>query len=139
MALLASLTIVAAACGDDSKDTAATTAESAAVETTTGDTAAPDTTTAVTTGDTATPDTTGGETDYMWTPNADVLAGAEGQVNIVAWAGYAEDGSTDPAYDWVTPFEEITSCSVNVKTGACLLYTSPSPRDRTRSRMPSSA
>ena len=24
-------------------------------------------------------------------------------------------------------------------TGACLLYTSPSPRDRTRSRMPSSA
>lgn len=118
MALLASLTIVAAACGDDSKDTAATTAESAAVETTTGDTAAPDTTTAVTTGDTATPDTTGGETDYMWTPNADVLAGAEGQVNIVAWAGYAEDGSTDPAYDWVTPFEEITSCSVNVKTGA---------------------
>ena len=25
------------------------------------------------------------------------------------------------------------------KTGTCLLYTSPSPRDRTRSRMPSSA
>ena len=25
------------------------------------------------------------------------------------------------------------------QTGACLLYTSPSPRDRTRSRMPSSA
>ena len=24
-------------------------------------------------------------------------------------------------------------------SGACLLYTSPSPRDRTRSRMPSSA
>ena len=26
-----------------------------------------------------------------------------------------------------------------VKTNSCLLYTSPSPRDRTRSRMPSSA
>ena len=26
-----------------------------------------------------------------------------------------------------------------VNDGACLLYTSPSPRDRTRSRMPSSA
>ena len=26
-----------------------------------------------------------------------------------------------------------------VEEGACLLYTSPSPRDRTRSRMPSSA
>ena len=28
---------------------------------------------------------------------------------------------------------------VFVQLGACLLYTSPSPRDRTRSRMPSSA
>ena len=27
----------------------------------------------------------------------------------------------------------------NVKAWGCLLYTSPSPRDRTRSRMPSSA
>ena len=27
----------------------------------------------------------------------------------------------------------------NDKTNVCLLYTSPSPRDRTRSRMPSSA
>ena len=27
----------------------------------------------------------------------------------------------------------------NTRHGACLLYTSPSPRDRTRSRMPSSA
>jgi len=26
-----------------------------------------------------------------------------------------------------------------IQTGDCLLYTSPSPRDRTRSRMPSSA
>ena len=60
----------------------------------------------------------GGEVDYMWTPNADVLAGAEGQVNIVAWAGYIEDGSTDPADDWVTPFEDITGCAVNVKLGA---------------------
>ena len=28
---------------------------------------------------------------------------------------------------------------VNERINACLLYTSPSPRDRTRSRMPSSA
>ena len=113
MALLASLSIVAAACGDDEK-TASTTAETA-VETTTADTAGADTTTA----DTAAPDTTaGGEMDYMWTPNADVLAGAEGQVNIVAWPGYIEDGSTAPEYDWVTPFETMTSCEVNVKLGA---------------------
>jgi len=115
MALLASLSIVAAACGDDEKT------GSTAVETTTADTAGTDTTTA----DTAGTDTTvgvettvAGETDYMWTPNAGVLAGAEGQVNIVAWPGYIEDGSTAPEYDWVTPFESITSCQVNVKLGA---------------------
>ena len=34
----------------------------------------------------------------------------EGEVNIVAWAGYVEDGSTDPAVDWVTPFEKETGC-----------------------------
>ena len=28
---------------------------------------------------------------------------------------------------------------ININLEACLLYTSPSPRDRTRSRMPSSA
>jgi len=116
MALLASLAIVAAACGDDEKDTsssaAAQTTVAAAVEETTAETEE-------TTADTVAPtDTTAGETDYMWTPNAGVLAGAEGQVNIVAWPGYIEDGSTAPESDWVTPFESITSCEVNVKLGA---------------------
>ena len=32
-----------------------------------------------------------------------------------------------------------TESTKQVKYKACLLYTSPSPRDRTRSRMPSSA
>ena len=41
----------------------------------------------------------------------------EGELNLIAWAGYAEDGSTDPKVDWVTPFEEETGCQVNVKTG----------------------
>ena len=35
-----------------------------------------------------------------------------------------------------TPVESV---EVSTKAGSCLLYTSPSPRDRTRSRMPSSA
>ena len=26
----------------------------------------------------------------------------EGEVNLIAWAGYVEDGSTDPKVDWVT-------------------------------------
>src|SRR3954471_12513885 len=41
----------------------------------------------------------------------------EGKLNLIAWAGYAEDGSTDPKVDWVTPFEKQTGCQVNVKVG----------------------
>ncbi|MFH1183888.1 MAG: ABC transporter substrate-binding protein [Chloroflexota bacterium] len=42
----------------------------------------------------------------------------EGEVSIVAWAGYVERGETDPNYDWVTEFEKSTSCTVSVKTAA---------------------
>jgi putative spermidine/putrescine transport system substrate-binding protein len=42
----------------------------------------------------------------------------EGEVSIVAWAGYIERGETDPAYDWVTQFEEETGCKVTVKVAA---------------------
>ena len=45
------------------------------------------------------------------------LGAGEGKLNIIAWAGYAEDGSTDPKVDWVTPFEKKTGCQVNVKIG----------------------
>src|SRR4051794_27481667 len=39
----------------------------------------------------------------------------EGEVDIVAWAGYIERGETDKAYDWVTDFEKQSGCKVNVK------------------------
>ncbi len=42
----------------------------------------------------------------------------EGEVSIVAWPGYIERGETDPAYDWVTAFEEETGCMVNIKSAA---------------------
>jgi putative spermidine/putrescine transport system substrate-binding protein len=45
------------------------------------------------------------------------LGQGEGEVNLVAWAGYVEDGSTDPKVDWVTDFEKETGCQVNVKVG----------------------
>ncbi len=45
------------------------------------------------------------------------LGDGEGQVNVVAWAGYVENGSTDPKVDWVTGFEKETGCKVNVKNG----------------------
>src|ERR671938_538507 len=45
------------------------------------------------------------------------VGAGEGKLNLIAWAGYAEDGSTDPKVDWVTPFERKTGCQVNVKIG----------------------
>jgi putative spermidine/putrescine transport system substrate-binding protein len=43
------------------------------------------------------------------------LGQGEGAVNILAWAGYAENGTTDPKVDWVTPFEKATGCKANVQ------------------------
>ncbi|SBS73473.1 putative spermidine/putrescine transporter subunit; periplasmic-binding component of ABC superfamily transporter [uncultured Mycobacterium sp.] len=45
------------------------------------------------------------------------LGKGEGSLNLIAWAGYAEDGSNDPKVDWVHPFEQKTGCKVNVKIG----------------------
>ena len=42
---------------------------------------------------------------------------------------------TEHRYDCISKAQN----NINIKTNICLLYTSPSPRDRTRSRMPSSA
>ena len=58
-------------------------------------------------------ETTGGTPEGMM----ESLGEGEGQVNLIAWAGYVEDGSTDPKVDWVTDFEKETGCQVNVKTG----------------------
>ena len=44
------------------------------------------------------------------------VGASEGQLNIVAWAGYIERGETDKAFDWVTKFEADSGCKVNVKT-----------------------
>jgi len=65
----------------------------------------------------------------------ELLRGQEvGQGNIVGYV-YGPDNTT--------PMEGAVLKLRNLSTGSlyesCLLYTSPSPRDRTRSRMPSSA
>ena len=90
LALVAVFALVAAACGD-SDDGGGT------------DTGGTDTGGEVASGD---PDE----------PTMTEVGEGEGQVNIIAWAGYIEDGSTEPEYDWVTSFEEETGCQVNVKT-----------------------
>jgi putative spermidine/putrescine transport system substrate-binding protein len=46
------------------------------------------------------------------------LGAGEGEVSIIAWAGYIERGETDKNYDWVTEFETKTGCKVSVKTAA---------------------
>lgn len=43
------------------------------------------------------------------------LGEPEGALSIIAWAGYVERGETDPAFDWVTAFEEETGCVVTQK------------------------
>src|SRR6476620_4157245 len=48
-------------------------------------------------------------------PMAEELGDGEGSVSVLAWPGYAEDGSTDTSVDWVTPFEKDTGCQVDVK------------------------
>jgi putative spermidine/putrescine transport system substrate-binding protein len=45
------------------------------------------------------------------------VGAGEGQLDIICWAGYCEDGSTDPSVDWVSPFEQQTGCQTNVKIG----------------------
>ncbi len=48
-------------------------------------------------------------------PMKESLGDYEGEINILAWPYYAEDGSNDPAADWVTPFEKETGCQANIK------------------------
>lgn len=46
----------------------------------------------------------------------DKIGKGEGELAIVAWPGYIENGKTDAAYDWVSDFEKATGCKVTVKT-----------------------
>ena len=50
---------------------------------------------------------TGATTEASGAPEGmmQTLGAGEGQVNLIAWAGYVEDGSTDPKVDWVSDFE----------------------------------
>ena len=43
-------------------------------------------------------------------PMLKALGKGEGALNIVVWAGYAENGSTDKTVDWVNPFTKATGC-----------------------------
>ena len=68
--------------------------------------------------------------------------GASGDtVTLASGASQSGFGRTGTV-DWQTSIKTSTFTAANGEgyfVNTCLLYTSPSPRDRTRSRMPSSA
>ena len=68
----------------------------------------------------------------------EILDGNKGQMFAVTWT--KKDGTTTHRVlkQWMNKALASGTNEV-VQANPCLLYTSPSPRDRTRSRMPSSA
>jgi putative spermidine/putrescine transport system substrate-binding protein len=62
---------------------------------------------------TAGPATAGPATAAPTQAAAATIGPGEGALNLVIWGGYAEKGATDPAFNWVTPFETATGCIVN--------------------------
>ncbi|KQY59762.1 spermidine/putrescine ABC transporter substrate-binding protein [Aeromicrobium sp. Root495] len=57
----------------------------------------------------------GGGDDAEETGAPTKLGKKEGQVSILAWPGYVEDGSNDPKVDWVSDFTKTTGCKVTTK------------------------
>ena len=57
----------------------------------------------------------GGEEETSNLPTE--IGEGEGELNLIGWNGYIEDGANDPNYDWVTDFEKETGCKVNAKYG----------------------
>ena len=58
--------------------------------------------------------TTGGSPEGM----QQSIGKGEGQVDLIIWAGYAEDGTTDPNVDWVTDFEKKTAARSTRRSAA---------------------
>jgi putative spermidine/putrescine transport system substrate-binding protein len=65
--------------------------------------------------------TPSGETGGAIEPTTtyDSIGETEGSLELIAWAGYVEDGTSEGGedFDWVTPFEDETGCQVNVTYG----------------------
>lgn len=57
----------------------------------------------------------GSSDDDKKTDAVEKLGEFEGEVSILAWPGYVEDGTNDPKVDWVSAFEKDTGCQVTSK------------------------
>ena len=60
-------------------------------------------------------DDDGGSSGTTAPPPQSEIGEGEGAISILAWPYYAEDGTQDPNFDWVTAFEEDTGCDASVK------------------------
>ncbi|MEO8329042.1 MAG: ABC transporter substrate-binding protein [Candidatus Nanopelagicales bacterium] len=61
----------------------------------------------------------GGSTEGAQPPANEALTELgdnEGELRVLAWPGYAEDGTQYKNHDWVTPFEQDSGCDVSVTT-----------------------
>ena len=61
------------------------------------------------------PAATAPETTAAATPRASTPGANEGQLDIIAWAGYIERGESDKNYDWVTGFEKDTGHRIGTR------------------------
>jgi putative spermidine/putrescine transport system substrate-binding protein len=50
-------------------------------------------------------------------PMASQVGAGEGELDLVNWVGYAEDGTNSKTVDWVHPFQKATGCIVHDKIG----------------------
>ena len=83
-----------------------------------------------------------GDGGFSGRANIDLQSGEEGLAPIQLTAGFEMSGVSLEAFGLV-PTEELSGgkveANINLSALGCLLYTSPSPRDLSTSRMPSSA
>ena len=77
--------------------------------------------------------------DSTDTPHISYFVQGDADLKHARWNGSAWEIETVDSAGDVGRFSSIFLDSADVPHISCLLYTSPSPRDRTRSRMPSSA
>jgi putative spermidine/putrescine transport system substrate-binding protein len=98
--LIAVAAIVAAACSSGTPSAAPTTATQA-------------TTAPGTAGAPSNPGATAAAVNVI-----ESIGAGEGELDIIIWPGYAEDGSNVKTYDWVHPFETKTGCQVKTRKEA---------------------
>jgi len=91
VAALAALSILAASCGDDTTSSTGTDSGSSKVQSALVK-----------------------KKNELMPSMASAVGAGEGAVDILAWPYYAENGTKDPASDWVTPFEQESGCKANI-------------------------